>query len=169
MIRFAQFKKKLRMRRLFLLIVFVQILLTVRAQDSSVKAANPALLIYRGIAPHINDLVHTKLDVRFDYSKSYMYGKAWITLKPHFYPTDSLSLDAQGMDIIEDALLKGSQTLPLKYNYDGSTLRIHLNKTYRNTENYSIYINYTAKPNELKAQGSAAITDAKGLYFINPL
>ena len=48
-------------------------------------------------------------------------------------------------------------------------LRIHLDKTYRYTENYTIYIDYTSKPNEIKAQGSAAITDAKGLYFINPL
>ena len=119
--------------------------------------------------PHINDLVNTKLDVRFDYSKSYLYGKAWITLKPHFYPTDSLSLDAKGMDIKEVSLLKGNQHSPLKYNYDGSTLNIHLDKTYRYTENYTIYIDYTSKPNELKAQGSAAITDAKGLYFINPL
>jgi aminopeptidase N len=154
----------------FLIYLFSFILTgSLAAQDSTQTPKNPALLIYRAAFPHINDLVHTKLDVRFDYAKSYMYGKAWITLKPHFYPTDSLSLDAQGMDIKEVALFKGSQTLPLKYNYDGSTLRIHLNKTYRNTENYSIYINYTAKPNELKAQGSAAITDAKGLYFINPL
>src|SRR5664279_1389327 len=139
------------------------------AQDSSLAPKNPALLIYRAAFPHINDLVHTKLDVRFDYTKSYLYGKAWITLKPHFYPTDSLSLDAQGMEIKEVALFKGNQTIPLKYNYDGSTLRIHLDKTYRNSENYSVYINYTSRPNELKEEGSAAITDAKGLYFINPM
>ena len=30
------------------------------------------------------------------------------------------------------------------------------------------YIEYTSKPNELESHGSAAITDAKGLYFINP-
>jgi aminopeptidase N len=29
-------------------------------------------------------------------------------------------------------------------------------------------VDYTAKPEELKAEGSEAITDAKGLYFINP-
>jgi aminopeptidase N len=139
------------------------------AQDSLQDIKNPDLLIYRAAFPHINDLVHTKLDVRFDYAKSYLYGKAWITLKPHFYPTDSLSLDAQGMEIKEVALFKGNQTIPLKYNYDGSTLHIHLDKTYRNTENYSVFINYTAKPNELKTKGSAAITDAKGLYFINPM
>jgi aminopeptidase N len=139
-----------------------------QAQEST-GMENPAPLVYRGIAPHINDLVHTKLDVRFDYSRSYLYGKAWITLKPHYYATDSLALDAKGMDIKTVSLLKRDQHIPLKYNYDGSTLNIHLDKTYRNTENYTIYIDYTSKPYELKVQGSAAITDARGLYFINPL
>jgi aminopeptidase N len=50
---------------------------------------------YRATATKINDLVHTKLDVKFDYKKRYLYGKEWVTLKPHFYPTDSLRLDAQ--------------------------------------------------------------------------
>ncbi len=72
------------------------------AQDTSWK------LIYRGSSPKINDLVHTKLDVKFDFNKSYLYGKAWITLKPHFYPTDSLTLDAKGMDIQEISLIKGT-------------------------------------------------------------
>ena len=31
-----------------------------------------------------------------------------------------------------------------------------------------MYIDYTAKPDEFQSEGSAAITDAKGLYFINP-
>ena len=31
-----------------------------------------------------------------------------------------------------------------------------------------VYIDYTSKPNDLKIKGSEAITDAKGLYFINP-
>jgi len=155
------------MKRL-LICLFSFSLIIVQAQDSTVPV-NPALLIYRASFPHINDLVHTKLDVRFDYTRSYMYGKAWITLRPHFYPTDSLSLDAKGMDLKAVSLLKGKQLLPLKYNYDGSTLNIHLDKTYRNTENYTIYIDYTSKPYELKVRGSAAITDARGLYFINPL
>ena len=30
-----------------------------------------------------------------------MYGKEWITVHPHFYPTDSLTLDAKGMNIKE--------------------------------------------------------------------
>jgi aminopeptidase N len=157
------------MKRLLIILFFSIQIISLKAQDSTQSPANPALLIYRASFPHINDLQHTKLDVRFDYAKSYLYGKAWITLRPHFYPTDSLSLDAKGMDIKEVSILKGNQHSPLKYNYDGSTLRIHLDKTYRYSENYTIYIDYTSKPNELKVQGSEAIKDAKGLYFINPL
>ncbi|MEO7961659.1 MAG: hypothetical protein ABIR19_08930, partial [Ginsengibacter sp.] len=74
--------------------------------------------IYRGSSPRINDLVHTKLDVRFDYDKAWMYGKAWITLHPHFYDTDSLTLDAKGMEIKEIAMLNGTAKKPLKYEYD---------------------------------------------------
>ncbi len=129
---------------------------------------DPSLKIYRASATKINDLVHTKLDVRFDYAKRYLYGKAWITLKPHFYPTDSLTLDAKGMDIKSVALVSGSKNSPLKYDYDGQELRIQLGKTYKSTDSYIVFIDYTAKPDELKVKGSAAINDAKGLYFINP-
>ncbi|MBK9483846.1 MAG: M1 family metallopeptidase [Chitinophagaceae bacterium] len=131
-------------------------------QDTSWKK------ILRESNPRINDLVHTKLDVRFDYDKSYLYGKAWITLKPHFYNTDSLLLDAKGMDIKEVSIMKGTSKSKLKYDYDGMQLRITLDKIYKGGENYTIYIDYTSKPNELTVKGSAAITDAKGLYFINP-
>ena len=124
--------------------------------------------IYRATSPKINDLVHTKLDVRFDYDKAWMYGKEWLTLKPHFYATDSLTLDAKGMDIKEIAIMKGTSKAPLKYVYDGWQVRINLDKTYKAGENYTLYIDYTSKPNEVKVKGSAAINDAKGLYFINP-
>ena len=124
--------------------------------------------ILRESNPKVNDLVHTKLDVKFDYDKAYLYGKAWITLKPHFYSTDSLLLDAKGMDIKEISMMKGVAKSKLKYDYDGMELRITLDRMYKGGENYTIYIDYTSKPNELKVKGSAAITDAKGLYFINP-
>lgn len=123
---------------------------------------------YRETYARINNLVHTKLDIRFDYAKAYAYGKVWITLAPHFYATDSLLLDAKGMDIKTVSLSEGNNLRPLKYNYDGNFLTIRLNKTYKGGEKYTVYIEYTAKPNEYKTKGSAAITDAKGLYFINP-
>ncbi len=141
---------------------FLQAQLGAEPQDTSWKK------ILRESNPRINNLVHTKLDVRFDYDKSYLYGKAWITLKPHFYNTDSLLLDAKGMDIKEVSVMKGTAKSKLKYDYDGMQLRITLDKTYKGGENYTVYIDYVSKPNELKTKGSAAITSAKGLYFINP-
>ena len=154
-------------RLLFLSIGILTTLCTWAQQDSGAKE-EPWQKVYRAAATKINDLVDTRLDVKFDYDKSYMYGKAWITLKPHFYPTDSLSLDAKGMDIHKVGIIKGEQPETLKYEYDGTILRIHLDKTYKDNEKYVVFIDYTSKPNELKVQGSAAITDAKGLYFINP-
>ncbi|MDB5192815.1 MAG: aminopeptidase [Segetibacter sp.] len=125
--------------------------------------------IYRLAPERINDLVHTKLDVKFDYAKAYLYGKAWITLRPHFYATDSLRLDAKGMNIDEVAILQNGKSKALVFDYsDSLNLKIKLDRLYKASEPYTIYIKYTAKPNEFNAQGSAAITDAKGLYFINP-
>lgn len=133
-----------------------------RTEDTSWKK------IYRESATKINDLVHTKLDAKFDYDNSYLHGKAWITLKPHFYPTDSLELDAKGMEIKNVSVVKGGSNKALKYDYDGMMLNIKLDKKYTRNESYIIYIDYIAKPNDYKGKGSAAITDAKGLYFINP-
>lgn len=124
---------------------------------------------YRAFSSKVNDLVHTKLDAKFDYTKCQLIGKVWITLKPHFYATDSLQLDAKGMDIRKVEMVNGSNKIPLKYKYDSTFLNITLDKVYKNNESYTVYIDYSAKPNDLKTEGSAAITDAKGLYFINPL
>ena len=123
---------------------------------------------YRASAPRINDLVHTKLQVAFNFEKAWMYGKAWITLKPHFYATDSLTLDAKGMDIKEVSLFMGASKKKLTYRYDSLQLFIQLDRAYKADNKYTIYIDYVAKPNDLEVKGSAAITDAKGLYFINP-
>lgn len=136
--------------------------------QAQAAAPNPALKIYRETPTKVNDLVHTKLDVRFDYKKRYLYGKEWVTLKPHMYATDSLRLDAKGMDLKTIAIVKNGKNIPLKFTYDSLTVNIKLDKTYQGGENYTVYIDYTSKPNEFKAKGSAAISDAKGLYFINP-
>jgi aminopeptidase N len=123
---------------------------------------------YRESVPKINELVDTRLDVAFDYGKQFMYGKAWITLKPFAYASDSLRLDAKGMDIKNVSVVKNGKNVPLKYQYDSLQLRINLDQSYKAGEKYIVYIDYTAKPNQLKVKGSAAINDAKGLYFINP-
>ena len=164
------------MKKISLAFLFFAIIASASAQqnedstDNTLSTSDTAWKhIYRGTYPKINDLVHTKLAVSFDYNKQWMYGQEWVTLQPHFYPTDSLTLDAKGMEIKEIAVLNGKSKVPLKYTYDSLQLRIHLDKTYKQGEKYTVYLNYISKPNEVKQQGSAAITDAKGLYFINPL
>ena len=120
--------------------------------------------VYRASETILTDLVHTKLEVNFDWAKSRMNGVASITAKPHFYASDSLILDAKGMDILK-VQLEGKD---LAYSYDSSYLKIKLNKSYTRNDKYTVMITYVAKPEERTTGGSAAITSDKGLYFINP-
>ncbi|MBI1343801.1 MAG: M1 family peptidase [Terrimonas sp.] len=140
------------------------------AQETEPQKDDSWKKIYRETATRINDLVHTKLEVKPDFGKSYLYGKAWITLRPHFYATDSLTLDAKGMDIHKVALVKGTKQLPLQYEYNDWQLRIKLDKSYSAKDSYTIYIDYTAKPDEFqeKYAGPDALLGIKGMYFINP-
>ncbi|MDQ6889475.1 MAG: M1 family metallopeptidase [Bacteroidota bacterium] len=156
------------MKKSLLAFLLINSFLITLAQEEEQTKDTSWKHIYRASYTRINELVHTKLMVSFDYNKSWMFGKEWVTLRPHFYPTDSLTLDAKGMEIKEISLMKGTAKIPLKYEYDGMELRINLGRMYKATENYTLYIDYISKPDELKVEGSAAITDAKGLYFINP-
>ncbi|WP_179412307.1 M1 family aminopeptidase [Mucilaginibacter sp. E4BP6] len=163
-------KKNLSAGLLCSLFVAVAALNTAQAQiEPPIPHNVPVMDIYRATPARVNDLINTKLDVRFDYQKCFMYGKEWVTLKPHFYPTDTLRLDAKGMDIHNISIVQNGKNIPLKYVYqDSLSLAIRLDRVYHNNENYTVYISYTSKPNLLKVHGSAAINDAKGLYFINP-
>ena len=124
------------------------------AVDSSWKQS------YRAVATKTNNLKHTKLVASFNYQKSQMNGEVWLKLQPHFYPTNQLVLDAKAMDIKEVALMKGAVKSKLVYQYDSLQLHIDLDKTYTAKESYTIYIQYIARPNEFKGQGSEAIRDA---------
>ena len=156
------------MKHILAFFAFLSLTLSSLAQFNEEPTDTSWKKIYRASEPRINDLVHTKLDVRFDYDKSYMYGKEWLTLKPTCYPTDSVTLDAKGMEISEVKLIDGANSIKLKYTYDSLQIKIKLNRIYNNKEKYTLYFSYISKPNDIKAEGSAAITDAKGLYFINP-
>ncbi len=124
--------------------------------------------IYRASEKRFHDLLHTKLEVSFDWDSAFLFGKANLTLSPYFYATDSLTLDAKGFQIHKIALVDAiGKTSPLNYTYDSLQLKIQLNKTYKKSDTFEILVDYTAMPNKLKEGGSAAITSDKGLYFIN--
>lgn len=120
---------------------------------------------YNPSATRSFDLIHTSLDIRFDWTNEHVYGRADLILKPYFYPKQMLELDAKGFDIVSITTINGRE---LEYGYDGLKLNINLNKSYTRDEELRVIIDYVAKPSEGPVGGSAAITADKGLYFINP-
>jgi len=119
---------------------------------------------YKSSRTLFNDLIHTKLEIKLDWENTRLYGQATLTLKPHFYTTDSLYLDAQGMEI-KSIISKGKQ---LTFAYSKDVIAIKLDKSYTRKEQYTLTIDYIAKPEERKTEGGDAIMSNKGLYFINP-
>jgi aminopeptidase N len=115
----------------------------------------------------VNDLLNTKLDVRFDFEKHQLLGEEWVTVKPDAVPTDSLLLDATAMDVDEVALVANGKKIPVKYAYNGSILTIRLGKKYTPSQTYTVYIRYIANPDKAEGEGSNAISQVHGLYFIN--
>ncbi len=118
-----------------------------------------------------HDLVHTKLSVSFDWDKELLFGQATLTLKPHFYTTKTLTLDAKRLDIKKVALLGASGTnkaLAYTYNKDSLKLIITLDREYTHDEKYTITIDYIANPKDLIARDDRFNYDNKGLYFIKP-
>lgn len=123
---------------------------------------------YRETAKRVIDIEHMGLSVRFDYNQQHVLGQAVLTIRPYFYPTDKAELDARGFDLNRVALLKGQDTLTLRFDYKSDKLVVYLDKAYTRNESFRLFIDYVAKPNEIKGQKGVAITDDKGLYFINP-
>jgi len=120
---------------------------------------------YNPSATILTDLIHTKLEVSFNWPKSQLNGNATLTCSPYFYSTDSLILDAKAMEVF--SVMLDGKSLKYKYN-DSKFLRIKLDREYTKDEKYTVSIKYIAKPEEKAAGGSSAITSDKGLYFINP-
>lgn len=123
-----------------------------------------SLPTYHGSYPRRNDLLHTSLDLRFDWEKEQVLGQATLHFKPLFYPVDQVVLDAKDFQLHEVRLDGASQNL--EYEYDGRRLTVHLDRTYTREEEYTLFIDYTANPAE--TGGSAAITSDQGLFFIKP-
>ncbi len=116
---------------------------------------------YKAERERVNNLVHTKLNIDFDTPNSQVKGEAWITLTPHFNPTSKVELDAKGM-LIHAVSINNKK---LAYNYfENKELIIDLDKTYKKGDEFTVYIKYTAKPDEYAKLNNGV----KGLYFIDP-
>jgi len=119
---------------------------------------------YRATARRTVDLLHTKLDLRFDWANEKVIGKATLRLSPFSQAIEQVVLDARNFEIKSMRLLSSGVTP--EYEYDGQSLVIKLDKPYEPGQEVSLYIDYVASPSEGDGSG-AAITSDKGLFFIN--
>jgi len=123
---------------------------------------------YRASKNRDFDLLHTELKIKFDYASQTVNGEAILTIKPFIYPQDVLVLDAKDFDVHSTSILRGGEDYPLTFKYDQEKLTLFLPETVDRYDTLQIAIAYTAFPEKGGKAGSAAITDTKGLYFINP-
>ncbi|HEV7350247.1 M1 family metallopeptidase [Telluribacter sp.] len=150
---------------------------TTRRVPGAVSKQGP----YRPARTLKNDIIHTKLNVQFDWLRQHVLGSAVITFKPYFFPQSTLELDAKGFDIHSvfqidtlrqyDSLSRRTVLEPiidsLDYTYDRRKMTIYLKRNYTRKDTLYVQINYTAKPNEQpRGEPDDHPTD-KGLYFIN--
>lgn len=124
---------------------------------------------YRPSRTRYHDLLHTQVEAWFDWENERMNGKARLQLTPFFYATDSLWLDAKGMEVKRVRLLMkdfdGAKDIPFKY--DGMVLAIKLDRIYLRDESFEVSIEYATGGKQIEENASAAISSDKGIYFIN--
>ncbi len=126
-----------------------------------------ATVDYRSSYLKLFDLVHTELELKPDWERQELFGRAGIRLKPHFYPSDSLILNARGMEIHSVEIEHDDEVFSVPFRYENNLICIKLDRIYTRNESLTVIINYTSRPETLPEGGSAAIRKDKGLYFIN--
>jgi aminopeptidase N len=126
-------------------------------------------LPYQASATRTMDLIHMDLDVRFDWKNQQVIGKAKLRLTPYFYPQKIIVLDAQDFEFGRVARVQNGQLETLSYRYDEQQIQIYLPEEASVGDTVELELNYVAFPDRNAGEGSAAITDTKGLYFIDPM
>jgi aminopeptidase N len=120
--------------------------------------------VYNAAYNRTHDLLHTRLDLSFDWAKEMVIGKATLKLKPIFKASRTLVLDAKNFNF--NSITMNGKALNYTYEGDKQTVSIDLGREYTREQEYTIVLDYTAVP--AQSGGSAAITSDKGLFFINP-
>lgn len=127
-----------------------------------------AIKTYRASRARTFDLLHTNLELAFDYKNRTVKGKAILTLTPYAYPQKELVLDAKDFEVHKVGRLHNGIEQPLSFDYDQEKLTLALPEQLEKEDTLHVAITYTAFPEKGDKEGSAAITDTKGMYFINP-
>jgi aminopeptidase N len=122
---------------------------------------------YRATTPTKWDIIDTRIALTFNRKEKTAAVREWIKIHPYCYATDSLTLDAKGVSMDSVMLSTGRKTQPLHFTYKEDELRISFDKTYKASDTIVLYLKYTSMPYGIVAGGSSAISEDRGLYFIN--
>lgn len=128
---------------------------------------NASSSTYRATSDRLWDITHTVVSLSFNYKEKTADGVAIIMMQPYFRPMQTVVLDAKTMAIKNVQLKKEGGNIPLKHQYADDLLTINLDEKYEEGEKVSLIISYTAMPYAKPSGGSSAITDDRGLYFVN--
>lgn len=139
------------------------------AVKAKIEEKERAIAAYNPSVKKDFDILHTDLDLSFDFKRQAVIGKAELTIKPFFYPNKELVLDAQDFELGEIFFVQNGNRESITYDYDEAKLRIHLPRVLTKADTFRIALDYSAFPERNAGGGSQAITDTKGLYFIDPL
>ena len=116
-----------------------------------VWGAEPAGTVHV-IPPHEYDLQHQSVRIRFDWPRHAVVGSTTLRLAALDHAISDVPLNAVGMTIRR---VVASGSTPLKFDYDGEMLTVHLSRPLRAGAKTSITIDYEA------------VRPKKGAYFID--
>lgn len=134
----------------------------------TIKVSVPAGAVpYQPSATRVWNILHTRVALSFDRKERTAAAREWLRLTPYFYSTDTVRLDAKGMKIDSVCMVVGKTLKAVPFTYTNDVLLVRPGKEYSRKDTLNLYLRYTSMPYARKSEGSAAITDDKGLYFIN--
>lgn len=133
---------------------------SIHLQPITIKPTNTE---YRATATRYWDITHTRVALHFNMERKTATGQVWIELEPYGAGgiQKEIILDAKSMRI-DSVAVEGND---VTYTYENDSLLIKF-KDYQ-LRPKKLYIAYEAMPYKAISGGSSAITDDKGLYFIN--
>ncbi len=121
---------------------------------------------YKETSPTLWRLIHIDAKIHPVFKTQDLYGEATLTLVTHFYPMDSLWLDARGF-IIDTIEVISPQNISFNYTYDGRHIKFVFQKTFYKDDTLVLKIRYRNNFSPVDSSGKAVAGD-RGFYFVNP-
>jgi len=135
------------------------------ASQQTSNTNTPHLPPYQRACTKKFDLLHTKLEIKFNWDQKQLQSIATLHLKPHCYPQSELVLDASQLIIHQIVLLIPEEAeKAVAYQYNGTQLVIDLGHNYTQDDTLTIMITYETQPNPVN---NFEFGSKQGLFFID--